>query len=250
MPNPPQAQLQNAPVRACFKCGDPNHMANVCPQRNANQQPPQQQQAQPAKGRAFVLTSAQAQSSNDVITGTFLVNHIYASCLFDTGADKSFVSTEFEPLLKCVRSKLPNPFSVEVANGKTVSVDSILSNCSLNLNDHKFSIDLIPMQMGSFDIIVGMDWLRRVRAEVVCSEKFIRLPLPNGDSLHVYGEKPSQGLKLMSCIQANKYLRKEYFAFLAHVVEKKDKGPSISDVPVVCDFLDVFPEDLPGPSPP
>ncbi|KAJ0921353.1 putative nucleotidyltransferase, Ribonuclease H [Helianthus annuus] len=253
-------QASNAPVRACYKCGDLNHLANVCPQRyqpqqqqqlQQPQQPPHQQQQaqQPARGRAFVITAAQAQNANDVITGTFLVNHIYASCLFDTGADKSFVSLEFEQLLKCKRSKLPKSFAVEVANGKSVTVDSVLPNCSLILNDHTFSINLIPMQMGSFDIIVGMDWLRRVRAEVVCSEKFIRLPLPNGDSLHVYGEKPSQGLKLMSCIQANKCLRKGTFAFLAHIVEKKDKGPSISDVPVVRDFPDVFPDDLPGPPP-
>ncbi|KAJ0908417.1 putative nucleotidyltransferase, Ribonuclease H [Helianthus annuus] len=253
------APNQVAPVRACFTCGDTNHMANVCPQRYQPQQPrqqqpqpqPQQQQQvqEPARGRAFLLTTAQAQNANDVITGTFLINHVYASCLFDTGADKSFVSLEFESLLKCKRSKLPKSFAVEVANGKTVKVNSVLSNCSLILNDHTFSIDLIPMQMGSFDVIVGMDWLRRVRAEVVCSEKFIRLPLPNGDSLHVYGEKPSQGLKLMSCIKANKCLRKGTFAFLAHIVEKKDKGPSISDVPVVRDFPDVFPEDLPGPPP-
>ncbi|KAJ0810336.1 putative nucleotidyltransferase, Ribonuclease H [Helianthus annuus] len=253
------APNQVAPVRACFTCGDTNHMANVCPQRYQPQQPrqqqpqpqPQQQQQvqEPARGRAFLLTTAQAQNANDVITGTFLINHVYASCLFDTGADKSFVSLEFESLLKCKRSKLPKSFAVEVANGKTVKINSVLSNCSLILNDHTFSIDLIPMQMGSFDVIVGMDWLRRVRAEVVCSEKFIRLPLPNGDSLHVYGEKPSQGLKLMSCIKANKCLRKGTFAFLAHIVEKKDKGPSISDVPVVRDFPDVFPEDLPGPPP-
>ncbi|KAJ0788379.1 putative nucleotidyltransferase, Ribonuclease H [Helianthus annuus] len=253
------APNQVAPVRACFTCGDTNHMANVCPQRYQPQQPrqqqpqpqPQQQQQvqEPARGRAFLLTTAQAQNANDVITGTFLINHVYASCLFDTGADKSFVSLEFESLLKCKRSKLPKSFAVEVANGKTVNVNSVLSNCSLILNDHTFSIDLIPMQMGSFDVIVGMDWLGRVRAEVVCSEKFIRLPLPNGDSLHVYGEKPSQGLKLMSCIKANKCLRKGTFAFLAHIVEKKDKGPSISDVPVVRDFPDVFPEDLPGPPP-
>ncbi|KAJ0452733.1 putative nucleotidyltransferase, Ribonuclease H [Helianthus annuus] len=177
------------------------------------------------------------------------MNHVYASCLFDTAADKSFVSLEFESLLKCKRFKLPRSFGVEVANGKSVAVNSVLSKCSLILNDHMFRIDLIPMQMGSFDVIVGMDWLRRVHAEVVCSEKFIRLPLPNGDSLHFYGEKPSQGLKLMSCIQANKCLRKGTFAFLAHIMEKKDKGPSMIDVPVVRDFPDVFPDDLPGPLP-
>ncbi|KAJ0777140.1 putative DNA/RNA polymerase superfamily [Helianthus annuus] len=54
----------------------------------------------------------------------------------------------------------------------------------------------------------------------------------------------------MSYTQANKCLRKQYFAFLAHIVEQKGKGKSVSDIPVVCDFPDFFPEDLPGLPPP
>ncbi|KAJ0576646.1 putative nucleotidyltransferase, Ribonuclease H [Helianthus annuus] len=231
-------------VRACFKCGDTTHLRPQCPQLNQGQQ---QQQA--PRGRAFNINAKQAQNDNEVVNGTFLVNNIYASILFDTGADKSFVSAKFESLLNCARSILPKSFSVEVANGKSISVNSILRDCRLTLNEHVFPIDLIPMQMGSFDVIVGMDWLRKNHAEIACHEKYVRLPLPSGDTLHVYGDRPSRGLKLMSCTQANRYLRKQYFAFLAHVVEEKGKGKSISDVPVVCDFPDVFPEDLPGPPP-
>ncbi|MFS7904462.1 putative transcription factor interactor and regulator CCHC(Zn) family [Helianthus anomalus] len=235
---------QNArPARACFKCGDTNHLRPQCPQWI-------QEQQQPPRGRVFNLNAHQARNDNDVVNGTFLVNHLYASILFDTGADKSFVSLEFESLLKCARSKLPKSFSVEVANGKSIVVDSILLDCRLILNEHVFSIDLIPMQLGSFDVIIGMDWLQKNHAEIACHEKFVRLPLPSGDVLHVYGDRPSRGLKLMSCTQANKYLRKQYFAFLAHVVEEKGKGKSLSDVSVVRDFPDVFPEDFPGPPPP
>ena len=60
------------------------------------------------------------------------------------------------------------------------------------------------------------------------------------------GENPVSGLKLMSCTQARKYLRKKYVAFLAHVVEDKGKGKTIQDVPVVRDYPEVFPEELPG----
>ncbi|KAM0060059.1 putative nucleotidyltransferase, Ribonuclease H [Helianthus debilis subsp. tardiflorus] len=238
-PAPPNAR----PARACFKCGDVNHIRPQCPLWN-------QEQQQPPRGRAFNLNANQARNDNDVVNGTFLVNHLYASILFDTGADKSFVSLEFESLLNCARSKLPKSFSVEVANGKSILVDSILLDCRLTLNEHVFPIDLIPMQLGSFDVIIGMDWLQKNHAEIACHEKFVRLPLPSGDVLHVYGDRPSRGLKLMSCTQANKYLRKQYFAFLAHVVEEKGKGKSLSDVSMVRDFPDVFPEDLPGPPPP
>ena len=102
----------------------------------------------------------QAQTDNDVVNGTFLVNGIYVSCLFDTGADNCFVSFEFEKLLSRKRSYLPSSFDVEVATGRTVSVNSVLRDCTPELNNHIFPIDLIPMQLGSFDVIKGMDFLR------------------------------------------------------------------------------------------
>ncbi|KAM0044992.1 putative transcription factor interactor and regulator CCHC(Zn) family [Helianthus debilis subsp. tardiflorus] len=135
-PAPPNAR----PARACFKCGDVNHIRPQCPLWN-------QEQQQPPRGRAFNLNANQARNDNDVVNGTFLVNHLYASILFDTGADKSFVSLEFESLLNCARSKLPKSFSVEVANGKSILVGSILLDCRLTLNEHVFPIDLIPMQL-------------------------------------------------------------------------------------------------------
>ncbi|XP_022024997.1 uncharacterized protein LOC110925350 [Helianthus annuus] len=205
------APLQNPKpvnaVRACFQCGDTIHLRNRCPQLNQDQQAA-------AHGRAFNLNANQARNNNDVVNGMFLVNNLYASILFDTGADKSFVSVEFESLINCTRSKLPKSFSVEVANGKSILVNSI---------NH---------------------------AEIVCHDKLVCLPLPCGDVLNVYGDRPSKGLRLMSCTHASRYLRKQNFAFLAHVVQQKGKGKNISDVPVVCDFTDVFPEDLPGLPPP
>ncbi|KAD0254408.1 hypothetical protein E3N88_44556 [Mikania micrantha] len=102
------------------------------------------------------------------------------------------------------------------------------------------------MTLGSFEVVVGMDWLSKNHAEMVCSEKLIRLPLPSGEMMQVYGEKPCRGLKIVSCIKARKYLKKKYFAFLAHVVEKKPEKKVIGDVSVIRDYPDVFPEDFPG----
>ncbi|KAI3821769.1 hypothetical protein L1987_09341 [Smallanthus sonchifolius] len=106
------------------------------------------------------------------------------------------------------------------------------------------------MQLGSFDIIHGMDWLSKHHAEVICDEKCIRIPLPSGDTLVIFGEKPCRGLQLMSCTLAQNYLRKKYVAFLAHVVDTKDKGNKLQDIPIIRDFPEVFPEDLPGLPPP
>ncbi|KAI3761819.1 hypothetical protein L1987_52241 [Smallanthus sonchifolius] len=213
--------------RACFGCGDPTPFRNQCPRlANPNPNPG-------ARGRAFNINANEAQANAEVVNGTFLVNQQYASILFDTGADKSFVSLEFELLLAKDRSKLEKPITVEVADVNLVTIDSVIRDCVLNLNDHDFPINLIPMRLGSFDVIIGMDWLAEHHAEIICFEKCIRIPLPSGSTLQIYGEKPSNGLKLMSCTTARKYLRKNYVAFLANVVEKKGKGKNIQDIPVI-----------------
>ncbi|KAD6453809.1 hypothetical protein E3N88_08515 [Mikania micrantha] len=247
----PRITAPNAPptVRVCYICGDPGHMANVCNLRvNRNNIPPNppNQANQGARARVFNINADQAQANNDVVNGTFLVNGHYASILFDTGADKSFISLQFEPLLALPRTRLENPFTVEVANGKLIKLDSVISNCTLNLNEHDFPIDLIPMQLGSFDVIVGMDWLSKNRAEIICGEKFIRIPLSQGQELKVYGERKAEGLKLMTCTQAQRYLRKKYVAFLAHIVETKTDERRLEDIPIVRDFPEVFPEDVTG----
>ncbi|KAI3825144.1 hypothetical protein L1987_06620 [Smallanthus sonchifolius] len=100
------------------------------------------------------------------------------------------------------------------------------------------------MPLGTFDIIVGIDCLSNHHAEVICFEKCIRIPLPSGETLRVFGEKPCKGLKLMSCTTAQKYLRKKYVAFLAHIIQKDAKEKSIQDIPIIRDFPEVFSEDL------
>ena len=104
----------------------------------------------------------------------------------------------------------------------------------------------MPMPIGSFDVIIGMDWLSTHRAEILCHEKSIRLPVPNGEALIIYGDKSGKNLKVISCTQTHKYLHKKCRAFLAHIVDRKRKTKEIKDIPQVCDFPYVFPEDLLG----
>ena len=74
------------------------------------------------------------------------------------------------------------PFTVEMANGKTESTGEIYTGCTLTLNQHVLRIDLMPVSIRSFDVIIGMDWLSPHHVEMMCHEKSVRLHLPNHET--------------------------------------------------------------------
>ncbi|XP_022003291.1 uncharacterized protein LOC110900729 [Helianthus annuus] len=116
--------------------------------------------------------------------------------------DYSFISKEFRDILGVESSKLNIPYSIELANGELVETGEIIKKCTLELGERKFDIDLLPVPLGSFDVVIGMDWLSDNRAEVICHEKVIRIPLPDGEHLLVHGEKQDTPLRIISCMKA------------------------------------------------
>ena len=76
-------------------------------------------------------------------------------------------------------------YEIEIADGKTMTTDQIVRDCKLELNGHPFNINLIPFGNSSFDIIVGMDWLSENKAEILCYDKLVRIPMLNGNMLEV-----------------------------------------------------------------
>ncbi|KAF5803254.1 putative transcription factor interactor and regulator CCHC(Zn) family [Helianthus annuus] len=216
--------------QGCFHCGSNDHFMKDCPKKDN------------AQARAFVIGAKDAREDPNVVTGTFLINSHFASILFDTGADYSFMSVEFKRTLGIESSRLDIPYSIELANGRLVESGKVVRDCTLELGERRFSIDLLPIQLGSFDVVVGMDWLSKNKAEVICHEKIIRIPLANEETLIVHGEKRDAPLRIISCIKAQKCLRKGCVAFLAHVVDKKAEEPKLEDIPVVKEFPDFFPK--------
>ncbi|GJV43307.1 putative reverse transcriptase domain-containing protein [Tanacetum coccineum] len=180
--------------RVCYECGSPDHLRNTylkmqrAPGQAGNPLALEgnrnaQNNGNPAKGRAFNINAVDDLQYPNVMIGTFSLDDHFGTVLFDFGADFSFISTNFVPLLN-VKPSIVNPgYVIEVAD------------------------DLIPLGHGSFDVIVGMDWLSENKAVIAYHEKVVEIPL-------------------------------------------EDDEPKLSGIPVVRDFVDVFPEDLSGLPPP
>ncbi|XP_024962074.1 uncharacterized protein LOC112502417 [Cynara cardunculus var. scolymus] len=147
--------------RTCPEWGSPDHFRNTCPRLNGwlvtNLARPfnQENQGGQARGRTFEIGVEEARQDSNVVTGTILLNNHYVSILFDSIADRSFVSLEFRPKICLKSQKLKEDFVIEFANGQEVRTKDVITNCTLRLAEQDFSIDLIPIRLGSFDVVVG-----------------------------------------------------------------------------------------------
>nr|GFC36302.1 putative reverse transcriptase domain-containing protein [Tanacetum cinerariifolium] len=180
----------------------------------------------------YDIGHAGADPDANVVTGTFLLNNRYASILFDTGANRRFVSTTFSTQINITPSTLDHCYDVELADGRIFGLNTILRSCTLNLLNHPFNIDLMPVELGSFNAIIDMEWLAKYQAIIVSAEKIVRIPWGN-ETLIIHGDGSNQGnatqLSIISCTKTEKYKEKR-----------------LEDVPIVRDFPEVFHEDLPG----
>ncbi|GJW53949.1 putative reverse transcriptase domain-containing protein [Tanacetum coccineum] len=157
--NNQRAQGTNQRVLTCFECGAQGHFRSDFPKlKNMNQG--NQAGNGNAIARAYAVGTTGTNPNSNVVTGTFLLNNCYALILFDTGADRSFVSTTFSSLIDIIPTILDHGYDVELADGRIIWVNTLIRGCTLNFLNHPFNINLIPIEMGSFDVIIGMDWVR------------------------------------------------------------------------------------------
>ncbi|GKC44016.1 putative reverse transcriptase domain-containing protein, partial [Tanacetum coccineum] len=197
----------------CYECGERGHKSNACPKRV-------DRQGGNVRGQAYVVCDAEHNQGPNVLTGTFLLNNRYVTILFDSGADKSFVDVRF------------SRYEVELADGKVVCTNTVLKGCTLNLLDYLFDIDLMPIELGTFDVIIGMDWLVERDAVIVCGKKEVHVTYKN-KTLVVKGDSGASRLKVISCIKVRKYIERGSQLFLAQVTEKEPSKKQLQDMPLV-----------------
>ncbi|GJR31266.1 putative reverse transcriptase domain-containing protein [Tanacetum coccineum] len=214
----------------CGKCNKVGHTArdwhyrNEYPKlKNQNYGNKVRKKTKEARGKAYVLGGGEANPYPNIVTGMFLLNNHYASMLFDSGFDRSFVSTTFSTSLDIIHDTLDVSYVVKLTDRRISETNTVLRGCTLGLLGHPFNIDLMPVELGSFDVIIGMDWLANHHAVIVCDEKIVQIPY--GDEvLIVQGDRSDKGkkskLSIISCTKTQKYIKR--------------------------DFPAVFPEDFPG----
>ncbi|GKD19112.1 putative reverse transcriptase domain-containing protein, partial [Tanacetum coccineum] len=190
----------------CHACEEKGHYKSQCSRANNN-----------AHGRAYLLSDKNAHQDPNVVTGTFLLNQHLGRVLFDLGADKSFVSIYLASMLNIPSITLDTTYNIEMVDGNLVGTNTVIQGCTLILLNQPFEIDLMPIKLGSFDFVIGMDWLSKYHARIICDEKVIYIPIDS-----------------------------ETLIIRAKVMEKKSDEKRLENIPVVREFPKVFPKDLPG----
>ncbi|GJV89301.1 putative reverse transcriptase domain-containing protein [Tanacetum coccineum] len=185
----------------CHTCGEKGHYTNQCRKTNIN-----------AQGRAYMLRDRNPHQDPNVVTSMFLLNQHLARVLFDSGADKSFISTYLASMLNIPYITIDTFYDIEMADENLVSTNTVIQGCTLTLLNQPFEIDLMPIKLGSFDIVIGMDWLSKYHARIICDEKVVHI-LIDGETLIIRGDRNEKRLE---------------------------------DISVIREFPEVFLEDLPG----
>ncbi|GJZ35899.1 putative reverse transcriptase domain-containing protein [Tanacetum coccineum] len=180
----------------CHACGEKGHYTNQCRKTNIN-----------AQGRAYMLRDRKAHQDPNVVTGMFLLNQHLARVLFDSGADKSFISTSLASMLNIP----PITIDIEMANGNLVSTNTVI----------------------------------QYHARIICDEKVVHIPI-DGETLIIRGDRSKTRLNLISCIKTERYISRGCQVFIAQIMKKKPDEKRLEDISVVREFPEVFPEDLPS----
>ncbi|XP_074377831.1 uncharacterized protein LOC141719357 [Apium graveolens] len=219
------------PRVTCFKCGKVGHISRNCKvatQGSVGGSASQGPATSTTRSTTFNMTKRPDAQDSDVVAG----------------ASKSFISKECVSKMDLMLEDLAEPLTIEVANQDRVSVSQFYPKCQLEIHGHSFSADLIPIELGEFDVIIGMDWLSQHKADIDCKKKMIAMYTKNNVRINYQGKK--QEKKFLSILEAKKLLRQGYEAYIAHIVDIEKEAPNLDEIPIVREFSDVFLDELPG----
>nr|ABA94439.1 retrotransposon protein, putative, Ty3-gypsy subclass [Oryza sativa Japonica Group] len=235
-PRPPMAPAQSSPPAqakketgakpgSCFNCGELGHFADKCPK-------PRRAGPRFIQARVNHASAEEAQAAPEVVLGTFPVNSIPATVLFDSGATHSFISKKFVGMYGLRKEELSTPMRVHTPGNSSTSV-SFSPSVLIEIQRSPFLANLILLESKDLDVILGMDWLTKFKGVIDCANRTVTLTNEKGETV-VYKspDSPKQGVSLNQ-IEAE---------IPVDTVEKNLK--KLEDIPIASEYPEVFPEDL------
>ncbi|KAL0543907.1 hypothetical protein IC582_019012 [Cucumis melo] len=205
-----------------------------------------QEAGAPHQGKVFATNKIEAERAGTVVTGTLPVLGHYALVLFDSGSSRSFISFAFVLHARLEVEPLHHVFSISTPSGECMLSKEKVKACQIEIAGHVIEVTLLVLGMLDFDVILGMDWLAANHASIDCSGKEVAFNPPSMTSFKFKGEGSRSLPQVILAMRASKLLIQGTWSILASVVDTREVDVSLSSEPVVRDYPDVFPEELPG----
>eukprot|EP00253_Pinus_taeda_P035941 PITA_35941 len=245
--------MTRPPVK-CWGCGGPHYVKN-CPQRKGVDQISQIQEASTVGEVArsmprinAALEDRQAEYQPSMVEFEGKITNFSIVVLIDPGATLSYVSPKVVEQCKLSYEKFKSPWLVQLATGAKRRVLAKINNCPFSIAGQSITADLNVLPLGSYDILIGMDWLEKHWSLVNCKTKTIYYKDDLGQQQELQGIKHPVQIRPITASQLAKCLRKkcEIYAIQVGYANQKDKVSAIDSIPIVQEFVDVFPEEVPG----
>eukprot|EP00253_Pinus_taeda_P010631 PITA_10631 len=242
------------PPLQCWGCGGPHYIKN-CPQRKGTEQLSQIHEASTVGevGRSVprinaALEDRQAEYQPTMVEFEGKISNLPISILIDPGATLSYVNPKVVEHCNLQSVKFKNPWLVQLATGAKRRVTSKIDNCSFTIADQPITADLNILPLGSYDILIGMDWLEKHWSLVDCKTKIIYYRDQQGNNKEMQGIRRPVQVRPITANQLVKCVRKgcQVYAIQVGFANSKDKTASFNNIPVIQEFADVFPEEIPG----
>ena len=238
-------------------CRSPKHLIATFTQRMkavdkgaAKPLAPPQQGAPPPRpatvGRAYVISKKEAATAGTVVTGTLFLNSKPFCILFDSGATHSFISTWSAMQLNLEDRRTETNYRIKLPIDCVIEFSISCKLVPITIGGTTSPVDLIQFDLSDFDIIMGMNWLHSYRARNDCEDLKLILKDEKGREVFFYEQREGKSYPLISAVKQSKLLCPGCIGYWCYAIDTQAKEEKARNIPVVCEFEDVFPEELPG----